>query len=182
MTETRDLIHGYATALFQIAEAEGALERVSDELFRFAKAVEQNHELRSALTDISIPMERKHAVVAELLGDRASPVTVNILEFVVGQGRARELSEIVADLADLAALSRDKVLAEVHTAVPLDDDLRSKLASALSTATGKAVEVKVIVDPDVVGGIYARVGDQVIDGTIRGRLQELREQLAKTRG
>jgi F-type H+-transporting ATPase subunit delta len=179
--ETRGVIHGYATALFEIAEAEGALERVADELFRFAKAVDGNHELRNALTDIAIPAERKSAVIAELIGDRASPVTVNILEFVVGQGRARELSEIVADLADLAAISRDKVLAEVRTAVPLDDELKSKLAKALSTATGKAVDVKVIVDPSVVGGIYARVGDQVIDATIRGRLQELREQLAKAR-
>ena len=73
-------------------------------------------------------------------------------------------------------------LAEVRSAVPLDDDLKAKLATALSTATGKAVDVKVIVDPSVVGGIYARVGDQVIDATIRGRLQELREQLAKARG
>jgi len=180
--EQRDLIAGYATALFQIAEAEGALDRVSDELFRFAKAVEQNHELRSALTDIAIPVERKHAVVAELLGERASSVTTNIIEFVVGQGRARQLSEIVASLADLAASSRQKVLAEVRSAVPLDDDLRSKLAKALSTATGKDVDVKVIVDPAVVGGIYAKVGDQVIDATVRGRLQDLREQLAKTRG
>jgi F-type H+-transporting ATPase subunit delta len=180
--EKRDLIHGYATALFEIAEAEGQLERVADELFRFSKAVESNHELRNALTDIAIPDERKRTVIAELLGERASPVTVNILEFVVGQGRARELSEIVSNLADLAAISRDKVLAEVHTAVPLDDDLKSKLAKALSTATGKAVDVKIIVDPTIVGGVYARVGDQVIDGTIRSRLQELREQLAKARG
>jgi F-type H+-transporting ATPase subunit delta len=178
----RDLIHGYATALFEIAEAEGALERVADELFRFAKAVETNHELRNALTDIAIPTERKNAVIAELLGERASPLTVNVLEFVVGQGRARELSEIVAELADLAAISRDKVLAEVHSAIPLDDDLRSQLATALSKATGKAVDVKVIVDPSIVGGIYARVGDQVIDATIRRRLQELKEQLVKARG
>ena len=177
--ETRDLIHGYATALFRIAEAEAQLDRVSDELFRFAKAVEQNHQLRSALTDIAIPIERKHAVLAELLGDRASPATVNILEFVIGQGRARELSEIVSSLGDLAAEAQKKVLAEVRTAVPLEDELRAKLNSALSAATGKAVDVKVIVDPNVVGGVYAKVGDQVIDATVRGRLQELKEQLAK---
>jgi F-type H+-transporting ATPase subunit delta len=182
MAEARDLIHGYATALFQIAEAEGALDRVSDELFRFAKAVEQNHELRSALTDIAVPVERKHAVVADLLGERASPATVNILEFVVGQGRARELSEIVSSLAELAAESRQRVLAEVRTAVSLDDDLRSRVAKALSAATGKDVDVKVIVDPSVVGGVYAKVGDQVIDATVRGRLQDLREQLAKRQG
>ncbi len=180
--EKQDLIRGYATALFQIAEAEGALERVSDELFRFAKAVEQNHELRSALTDIAIPAERKEAVITELLGDRASPHTTNLINFVVSQGRAAELSLIVDSLAALAAEARDSVLAEVRSAVELDDELKAKLAEALGKATGKNVDVKVLVDPSVVGGIYAKVGDQVIDGTVRRRLQELKEQLAKIGG
>jgi F-type H+-transporting ATPase subunit delta len=179
--ENKELIHGYATALFGIAEAEGALDRVSDELFRVAKAVEQNHELRSALTDIAIPTERKQAVLTDLLGERASPLTLNILGFVVSQGRARELSEIVNDLADLAAQARSQELAEVRTAVELDDETKKKLADALGKATGKTVDVKVVVDPSVVGGVYAKVGDQVIDATIRRRLQELREQLAKVR-
>ena len=179
--EKRELIRGYATALFEIAEAEGALERVSDELFRFAKAIEQNHELRSALTDISVPAERKRAVVAELLGDRASPLTVNVLEFVVSQGRARELSEIVSSLVELASEARQRVMAEVRTAVEMDDELKERVAEALNKATGKRVELKVLVDPSVVGGIYAKVGDQVIDGTVRRRLQELREQLAKVK-
>lgn len=179
--ETRELIRGYATALFQIAAAEGALERISDELFRFAKTVEQNHELRSALTDIGIPRERKSAVITELLGDRASPQTLNILEFVVSQGRARELSEIVASLAELASEAREKVMAEVRSAIEIDDETQQKLAEALSRATGKQVEVKIFVDPSVVGGIYAKVGDQVIDATIRHRLEELREQLTKVR-
>lgn len=180
--ERRDLIRGYATALFQIAEAEGDIDRVSDELFRFSKAVEQNHELRSTLTDIAIPVERKGAVLDELLGERASPHTVHILEFVISQGRARELPSIVSSLAELAAEKRKKVLAEVRCAVPLDDDQRERLAEALGRATGRSVEVKVLVDPDVVGGIYAKVGDQVIDWTVRRRLQELKEQLAKTGG
>jgi F-type H+-transporting ATPase subunit delta len=179
---TTDLVHGYATALLRIAQAEGQLERVTDELFRFAAAVEESNELRSALTDIAVPVERKHAVLADLLGDRASPVTTNILEFVVGQGRARELGEIVGSLAELAAASRDKVLAEVRSAVPLDDDLSARLAKALGAATGKDVDLKIVVDESVVGGIYAKVGDQVIDATVRRRLEELREQLAKARG
>jgi F-type H+-transporting ATPase subunit delta len=178
--EKAELIRGYATAIFQIAEAEGALDRVSDELFRFAKAVEQNHELRAALTDIAIPDERKHAVITDLVGERASPLTMHVLDFVVAQGRARELSEIVESLAQLAAEARESVLAEVRAAVELDDDTKRKLGEALSKATGRRVEVKVLVDPSVVGGIYAKVGDQVIDATVRRRLQELKEQLAKT--
>lgn len=180
--ETRELIRGYATALFQIAEAEDALERVTDELFRFAKAVEQNHELRSALTDIAVPAERKRAVVEDLLGDRASPLTLNVLEFVVSQGRARELHEIVSSLVDLASEAREKVMAEVRLAVEVDDELKQRIAEALGRATGKHVDVKVLVDPSVVGGIYAKVGDQVIDATVRRRLQDLREHLAKAGG
>lgn len=179
--EERELIRGYATAIFQIAEAEDALDRVSDELFRFAKAVEQNNELRSALTDIAIPREKKYAVIQDLLGGRASPQTLNILEFVVSQGRARALSEIVASLADLASKARDKVMAEVRSAIEIDDETRLKIAEALSRATGKQVDVKVFVDPTVVGGIYAKVGDKVIDATVRHRLEELREQLTKVR-
>jgi F-type H+-transporting ATPase subunit delta len=179
--ERAELIRGYATAIFQIAEAEGVLDRVSDELFRFAKAVEQNHELRSALTDIAVPDERKHAVMTDLLGGRASPLTLHVLDFVVRQGRARELSGIVESLAHLAAEARESVLCEVRAAIELDDTTKRKLEEALSKATGRRVEAKVFVDPSVVGGIYARVGDQVIDATVRRRLQDLKEQLAKVK-
>ncbi len=175
--ERGDLIRGYATALFQIAGAEDALDRVSDELFRFGKTIEANHELRSALTDISVPVERKVAVLEELLGDRASPHTANVLRFVVSQGRARELPQIVESLSRLAAEERNRAVAEVRVATPMDSDQASKLAEALGNATGKSVDVKVVVDPSVLGGVYAKVGDQVIDGTVRRRLQELQERL-----
>ncbi len=172
-----DLIRGYAQAIFRIAEAEGSLDRVSDELFHFSKALERSHELRSTLTDIAIPAERKAAVIGELIGDRASELTQHVIDFVVAQGRARELGNIVEELASLAAEQRSRVLGEVRSAVPLDEEQRKRLNDALSKATGKTVDVKVIVDPSVVGGIYAKVGDQVIDATVRKRLQDLRESI-----
>lgn len=177
MSNSRNLFRGYAAAIFQIAEAEGRIDQVSDELFHFGKALERSHELRSTLTDIGIPNERKTAVLQELLGDRASELTTNLIEFVVAQGHARELGGIVDELAALAAEQRSKVLGEVRSAVPLDEDQRKRLGEALSKATGKTVDVKVIVDPSVVGGIYAKVGDQVIDATVRKRLQDLRETI-----
>lgn len=172
-----ELIRGYATALFRVAEAEDALDRVAGELFEFAKAFEQNHDLRMALGDIAIPDERKQAVIRDLMGTDALPVTEHIIDFVVAQGRARELPEIVNTLAELAAQERDKVLAEVRSAVPLDEDQRTRLGETLSRATGKTVDVRVVVDPKVVGGILARVGDQVIDATVRARLQDLKETI-----
>lgn len=168
-----DLITGYATALLQVAGAEDQIDRVTDELFRFAKALEQNHELRSALTDIAIPEDRKQAVLDELLGEKASPHTRNIIGFVVSQNRARELPEIVESLNRLAAEQRDRVIAEVRSATELDPEQQRRIGEAIGRATGKQVDVKVVVDPNVLGGIYAKVGDQVIDGTVRRRLEEL---------
>ena len=176
---TQDLITGYAKALLQVAAVEDQLDRVTDELFRFAKTLEQNYELRSALTDIAVPDERKQAVLDDLLGDRSSPHTRNLLGFVVSQNRTRELPEIVDSLNRLAAEERNRVIAEVRTAQPLDDDQQRKLADALGKATGKIVEVKVVVDPAVIGGVFAKVGDQVIDGTVRRRLQQLTERMTQ---
>jgi F-type H+-transporting ATPase subunit delta len=172
-----DRIVGYAQALFHLAEAEEALDQVSDELFRFAKVVEQNYDLRTALTDIALPADRKEAILDELLPERTTPATRNILKFVVSQGRARELTKIVESLSQLAAEARQREIAEVRSAVPLDEAQKQKLAEALKRATGKTVEVKAIVDPAVLGGVYAKVGDQVIDGTVRNRLQSLKERL-----
>jgi F-type H+-transporting ATPase subunit delta len=174
-----EAIRGYAQALFSVAEAEEVLDDVEDELFRFARALEQNPDLRAALTDIHLPPERKRAVLEEILGDRANPHTINLLAFVVEQGRAREIEAIVDELAQLAAERRQSVVAEVRTAVPLDATRRNKLAKALEAATGKRIEMKVVVDPSIVGGVVARVGDQVIDGSVRRRLELARERLSE---
>lgn len=170
-------IDAYATALFQVARAEGSLDDVEDELFRFSRVLESSDELRGALTDARIPPEKRQAIVEDLLGDRAHPVTVNLVSFVVGAGRARDLPAIISRLVERAAAERKKVVAEVTAAVPLDDDQQRRLAEALSKATGRSVEVKVVVDPSIIGGIVARVGDTVIDGSIRHRLDLLKERL-----
>lgn len=170
-------IEGYAQGVFTIAEAEGALEDVEDELFRFAKVVERESALRDALADPALPADRKKAVIRELLGDRANPHTVNILGFLVEQGRGRDLGRIGEALVKLAGERRRRVVAEVRTAVPLSEEERDRLAAALSKATGRKVELKVLVDPSVIGGVLARVGDVVFDGTIRTRLREARERL-----
>ncbi len=171
------LIEGYAEALFSVARAEGVLPTVEDELYGFGKALETNTDLREALTDAALPADRKKAVIGDLLGERANPVTVSLLGFVVDAGRARELPRIVDHLAQVAAGERDHVLAEVRTAVELSDAQRERIAKALSQATGRTVDVKVVVDPSVVGGIVARVGDEVFDGSVSSRLESAKQHL-----
>lgn len=177
MAEKDRLVNGYAQALFAVAEAEGTLESVEDELFRFGKAVEREPGLRDALIDPSLPVDRKKAVLQDLLGDKASTHTLGLLGFIVEQGRAKELSRIVTALAEVAAERRRKAVAEVRVAVPLDATRRGRLQKALARATDLEVELKVLIDPSVIGGVVARVGDQVFDGTIRRRLDRARERL-----
>jgi F-type H+-transporting ATPase subunit delta len=172
-----ELITGYAEALFKVVQAEGELDRVEDELFRFGKLLETNHELKQALSDQSIDKIQRVKVLDELLSDKVSPHTLGLLAFVVEQGRARQLPQILKGLSDLAAEARNSVVAEVRSAIPLDAKQRKELAAALSKATGKKVEIKVLVDPSVIGGIVAKVGDTVIDGTVRRRLEQLKEQV-----
>ena len=175
----KEAIRGYAQALFSIAEAEGALETVEDELFRFARTLETESQLRETLTDPGLPVDRKKAVLHEILGEKAGPHTVSILGFLVEQGKARELGLIVEELVELAADRRKAAVAEVRTAIPLEDDHKRRLADALAKATGKTVQLKVVVDPSVIGGVVARVGDQVIDGSIRKRLELARERMSE---
>ncbi|MGQ0744829.1 MAG: ATP synthase F1 subunit delta [Acidimicrobiales bacterium] len=169
-------VAGYANALFEAAKAEGVLARVEEELFALSGALEQNDGLRQTLSDASLPVEARQGVVEDLLGAKAcSPVTTNLVSFVVGAGRGRDLPAIIATMVEKAAADRSHALAEVRSAVPLSDDQRARLASALSAGMGRQVEVKVTVDPAVLGGLSARVGDVVIDGTVRSRLEQLRQ-------
>ncbi len=172
-----DRVDGYASALLAVAKAEGSLEEVEDELFRFARVLEGSDDLRHTLTDASLPPERRQAIAEDLLGGKALPLTTSLVSFVVSAGRARDLPEIVDRLVQRAAAERRHAVAEVRSAVELDDDQRKRLAEALSSNLGKDVEVKVIVDPSVLGGLSARVDDTVIDGTVRHRLDQLRESL-----
>ncbi len=167
----------YATALFEVARAEGNLERVEAELYQVARAIESSDELRSRLTDQALPVELRQGIVEDLLEGRTQPVTKALVSFVVGAGRARDLAAIIDRLVRRTAEERDEVVAEVRSAVPLDDDQRRRLHEALSARTGQNVSIKVTVDPSILGGIVANVGDNVIDGSIRRRLEQLRESL-----
>ncbi len=170
-------IQGYAAAILEVAKAEDSLDRVQDELFRIAQTFESSGELRDTLSDPRLPVERKQAIIDDLIGGRASSLTLGLVNFVVGLGRASDFAAIARELVARAAGERDKVVGDVRSAIPLDDATVERLEGALSKRTGKQVEVRVTVDESLVGGIVAQVGDVVIDGTVKGRLADLRETL-----
>jgi F-type H+-transporting ATPase subunit delta len=175
MSDSR--IEGYARGLFEIARAEGTIDEVEDELFRFARSYENSDELRNALSDEQIPAGKRQAIVEDLLGGKVTGTTTQLISMVVGSGRARDLPAIVDKLVARASSAKNLEVAEVRTAIPLTPDQETRVAAALANATGKQVNLKVIVDPSVLGGIVATVGDTVIDGTVRTRIEQLKSRL-----
>jgi len=171
------LIDGYARGLFEVARAEGTLDEVEDELFRFARSYEASEELRTTLSDDQIPAGKRQSIVEDLLGGRATATTVQLVSMVIGAGRARDLPAIVDRMVQRAASAKDLEVAEVRTAVALTGDQQDRLKAALANATGKNVTLKVVVDPAVLGGLRATVGDTVIDGTVRSHLDHLKSRL-----
>ncbi len=174
-------VEAYAKALLEIARAEGDLDQVEDELFRVARTLETNDALRNELTDEAIPVDLRQGIVEDLLGGRASATTPNLVSMIVGAGRAKDLPAIIEGFLEKSAGSRSETLAEVTSAVPLDGDQQKRLAEALSKRVGHRVSLKVTVDPSIKGGLIAQVGDTVIDGSVRSRLEQLKTSLQESR-
>jgi F-type H+-transporting ATPase subunit delta len=175
---SQDLIQSYAGAFHAVAAAEGTLAVVEEELFRLGLADAAHDSLLTALSDPSVPVSRRQQVVEDLLGGKATPATLGLVSLAVGAGRGSDLPDIVRALIERSAASRNHAVAEVRSAVPLTADQSTRLAAAITAATGKAVEIKVVIDPSVLGGLVTQIGDTVIDGSVRHRLNQVREAIA----
>lgn len=165
----------YADAAFSIARAEGNVAEVEDELFRLGRIVETNEELRSTLTDPHLPVERRAQIVEDLLDGKATPTTVSFVSMLVSANRITDLPDIAAELVRRTADATGQTVAEVRSAVALTDDQISQLAAALKARTNTDVTIRNIVDPTVLGGVVTQIGDSVLDGTVRTRLNQLRD-------
>lgn len=170
-------VDAYAHAMLEIARTEERLPQVEDELFRFGRIIEGNDDLRMALANPGLPADQRAKIVDELLENRALQVSRALVAMVVGAGRGHDLPAIISRFVELVAATRQHEVAEVRTAKPLSDEEVAKLGEVLSRATDKNIEVKVIIDPTVMGGVVATIGDTVIDGTVRHRLEQLKESL-----
>ena len=173
MTESR--ITAYADAVLSVISAEGAASEIEDELFRFSRALQGHDELRNTLTDPHLPAARRQQIVEDLLDGKASTATVAAVSMVVAAGRAGDLPAIVDDVVSRSAEGRGEVVAEVRSAVALSDEQQTRLAAALSSSTNSQVTVRNIVDPSVMGGVITTIGDNVLDGSVRTRLNQLRD-------
>lgn len=169
------VISAYAEAMVAVAAAEGSVSEVEDELFRFARAVESNDELRTTLGDPHLPADRRSQIVEDLLDGKASPATRSLASLLIANDRVGLLGQIVDRFIQRSAGTRGELVAEVRSAVALSDDQKSRLAAALTASHGTDVTVRNVIDPSVVGGVVTQVGDTLLDGSVRTRLTQLRD-------
>ncbi|GAA3134176.1 F0F1 ATP synthase subunit delta [Nonomuraea salmonea] len=162
------------------AEAEGQsrLDEVEDELFRFGRIVAANPDLRRALTDAGASEEGKRALLHDLLDGKVAPTSLRLVTQLVVHPRGRSLEAGLEEVGQLVAQQRQRLVAVVRSAVELSDAQKERLATWLRSSYGRDVHLNVEVDKRVLGGFSVRIGDEIIDTTIVGRIEEVRRRLA----
>lgn len=174
---TAERINGYADALLSVARAEGDLDTTRSQLRDVARAVEGNDELRSSLSNNLLPAATRAQIVDDILANKASDTVRALVGMIVASGRGAELGDIITAFGDRAASASGSRVAVVRSAVALSDDQKDRLAKALATTAGGPVELENVVDPDVIGGVVTTLGDTVIDGSLRTKLNQMHEAL-----
>ena len=176
----RRRVAGFADALLDGVDT-GSFARVEEELFRWARTIEGNLELRRLLLDRDAALESRVSTVDALLSGKVSPTTLALCQFVIEGGRPRDVVGTLDFLVDYVAQARDWRVARVHTARPLDEASRAQLIGSLGALTGKDVELQIAEQPDLLGGVLVEIGDLRLDATTRGRLGALRDAVASGR-
>jgi len=180
-TAARRWAAGYAAAVFESLASVVEIERVEDELFRFARIIEASPELRVTLSDPSRPVPDRQDLVAVLLVGKAHPATVRLARASI-QGRVRDIVHMLDWLVERAAEARGWRVARVHAAREVTDDERRSIDAALSRLVGAQVELQVTIEPELLGGVVIQVGDLLVDATARHRLEQLQEHLLGAEG
>ncbi|SRR5216683_2568580 len=160
------------------AEAEGQLDDLEDELFRFGRVVAAEPGLRFALSDPYLPAERKNAMLGSLLDGRVIPLSFGLIIEAANHPRGHSLDRSLEAYARLVAERRERLVAVVRVAVGLTEQQRGRLAAALSATYGREVYLSIVLDPAIMGGMSVQIGDELIDASVAGRLAALRRRLA----
>jgi F-type H+-transporting ATPase subunit delta len=176
----RQRVGGFADAMLDEIETSN-FDAIEDELFRWARTIDANLELRRLLLDRDAPLASRAGAVESLLAGKVNDVTLHLALFTIGGGRPRDVVGTLDFLVDYVAKARDWRVARVHSARPLDDESRADLIRSLSTLTGKNVELQVADDPTLLGGVLVEIGDLRLDATTKGRLGALHDAVASGR-
>jgi F-type H+-transporting ATPase subunit delta len=154
-----------------LAERAGTLDAVEDDLFRFGRILAAEPELAQALGE-RIPARQRAGLVDSLLAGKANPSAVRLIQRVVANPRGGSVLEGVERLSSIAAAHRERITALVTAVVPLTEAQRERLTAILARGYGKQIRLNVELDPELIGGMTIRIGDDIIDGSLATRLAE----------
>jgi F-type H+-transporting ATPase subunit delta len=166
----------YAEAAFEIARRDGTLERWLDDLRLAADVVTQPDAAR-VVDNPAIPFEMRREVLGKLLEHRVTPHAYNLVLLLAERGRLSAAPAVAAEYKRLVDLERGVVVARVASAVPLDTAELEAIGLGVREMTGSQAEIVTVIDPDLIGGITLRIGDRLIDASVRGRLERLRDRI-----
>lgn len=166
----------YAEAIFQIALKQNTVDRTLEDVKGLAQLV-ANRKLAYLLREPKVPAQRKEKVLREALTSKILPTSLNLILLLVQRELVEAMGAIARELEGLVLNYRNQAIAEVTTAVSLDQAQSNLVKKALEDSTGKTIIMGTRVDPHILGGVIARVGDQLIDNSVRYRLQALQREL-----
>lgn len=181
MTANRRLAKRYAKALGELAVERGLIEKVQDDLGRVVAAIRSDDAVRFAVENKQVPAQVKMDLLLTLAGEDAADLTKQFLRLVVQKRREEHLPAMLDEYVAYADWARGIVEVEVKTAKPLGRQEADRLMESLAAFTGKQVRLKNVVEPKILGGVVARIGDLVVDGSVARRLERLKETLQQTR-
>ena len=169
----------YAGAMFDIGLKQHSLERTLEDVRGIAQ-VFAHRKLAYLLREPKVPAQRKEAAIRRALANKLLPTSLNLALLVVQRELVDIMPNIANELEQLVLNYKNEAIADVTTATRIDDAELTQIKQALEKRTGKTIITQARVQPDILGGVIARVGDQVIDGSVRSRLAALRQQLLKS--
>ena len=167
----------YAAALFGVALRDEVLDAVSADLELISRFLSDVPYLRAVLMQPLVSDERKNKVVVDAFGDRVTASSLSFLKLLIRKRREDLIPECIREFKVLVAEYAGTVDAEAWSAVPMSLDQEKALVLSLHNLTGKKVRLRAEVDPSLVGGVVVRLGDTIIDGSVRGKLERLERQL-----
>ena len=164
-------------AIARGAEKDGKLEQVETELYQLANVLEREKDLTQLLSDRTAASEKKRGLLANVIYGKVTMFTEALALQVIGRPRHNPVDDLVELSSEFAGM-RGKTVARVTTAEELSDSQRGVLAQKLEKIYGREMAIHSEVDPSLLGGVVIRVGDEVIDGSTRGKLTRLRTDVA----
>lgn len=178
---TSGQIETLARVLFELATLADAVDAVDSDLESVAKAVRGHVDLRHALTDTSLPAEKKRDILRDIFGASVAPETLAIVTLMVERGLTDSFGDLARVYRETSSAERGVVVVEVTTAIELDAALREKLTKQLTSTLGRPISLRERVDGSILGGIRINVAGRVLDGTVSSQLESVRQALTTAR-